>query len=194
MKQWIVCVAVVGAAVIACQSTPGSGQAVPEGAASARSGDSGAAAPAAPHDELDRMDTRVAVPLLPMMANHQKANMRDHLVAVQEIVAAAGANDFAAIEKAAGRIGYSEQMGRMCTHMGAGAPGFTDKALEFHRSADRIGEAAKKKDMESVWKALGETLATCTGCHAAFKQRVVDEATWSAVTKQGAPGEPMRHP
>jgi DNA-binding MarR family transcriptional regulator len=37
---------------------------------------------------LDRMDTRAPVPLLPMMANHQKQNMRDHLVAVQEIVAA----------------------------------------------------------------------------------------------------------
>ena len=39
---------------------------------------------------LDSMDTRVPVPLLPMMANHQKQNMRDHLHAVQEIVGAVG--------------------------------------------------------------------------------------------------------
>src|SRR3990170_5823543 len=81
-------------------------------------------------DALDRMDTRAPVPLLPMMANHQKQNMRDHLVAVQEIVAAIAQGDFAGIERAVGRIGYSEQVGQMCEHMGAGAPGFTEMALE----------------------------------------------------------------
>ena len=77
---------------------------------------------------LDALDTRVPVPLLPVMANHQKQNMRDHLTAVQEIVGAVGAKDFAAISRAAASIGYSQQMGQMCTHMGAGAPGFTDQA------------------------------------------------------------------
>lgn len=193
MKPAIVCVAALSAAVLACQSAPQPGSGAP-GDAPSPAGASQPAPSTTPHDALDRMDTRVAVPLLPMMAHHQKQNMRDHLVAVQEIAAAAAVDDFAAIEKAAGRIGYSEQMGQMCTHMGAGAPGFTDKALEFHHSADRIGDAARKKDMGGVWKALGETLATCTGCHATFKQRVVDEATWSATTRQAAPGGPMRHP
>ena len=48
----------------------------------------------AAHAALEQIDTRVAVPLLPMMANHQKQNMRDHLLAVQEIVLAAGRDDF----------------------------------------------------------------------------------------------------
>jgi hypothetical protein len=134
-------------------------------------------------DALDRMDERTPVPLLPMMANHQKQNMRDHLVAVQEIVTAMASNDYAGIERAASRIGYSEQMGRMCSHMGAGAAGFTDQALAFHRTADTIAEAARKNDREAVVAALGRTLATCTGCHAAFKQRVVDDAGWAAATK-----------
>jgi len=110
-----------------------------------------------------------------MMANHQKQNMREHLAAVQAIVAAAAAQDFAAIEQASSRIGYSEQMGRMCTHMGAGAPGFTDQALAFHRSADKIGEAARQRDLSGVLAALSTTLSVCTGCHAAFKQQVVAE-------------------
>lgn len=194
MKLIIVCAVVASAAVTACQSTPQPGSGVPNDAPSSGADPSKPASSTTPHEALDRMDTRVAVPLLPMMANHQKQNMRDHLVVVQEIVAAAGTNDFAAIEKAAGRIGYSEQMGQMCNHMGAGAPGFTDKALEFHHSADKIGGAAKKKDMAAVWKALGETLATCTGCHAAFKQHVVDEAAWSAATRQTAPSGTMHHP
>src|SRR4029078_4747925 len=81
---------------------------------------------------LDSMDTRVPVPLLPIMPNHHKQNMRDHLHAVQEIVGAVGTGDFDAVARAAGTIGYSEQMGQMCNHMGAGAPGFTAQALRFH--------------------------------------------------------------
>jgi len=145
----------------------------------------------APGELLDRMDTRAPVPLVPMMANHQKQNMRDHLAAVQEIVAAVAANDFPAIEKAAGRIGYSEQMGMMCQHMGAGAPGFTEAALRFHHTADTIAEAARQKDAQGVLAALTATLSTCTNCHAAFKQQVVDDATWASMTKQAAPSGPM---
>ena len=125
-------------------------------------------------DALDQLDTRTAVPLLPMMANHQKQNMRDHLAAVQEIVAALVTDDFTGIEKAASRIGFSEQMGQMCTHMGAGAPGFTEQALAFHHTADRIGDAARKRDRKAVISGLAVTLQTCTGC-ATWKQQVVDE-------------------
>jgi hypothetical protein len=136
---------------------------------------------------LDSFDDRTNVPLLPMMAHHQRVNMRDHLTAVQEIITAAATNDFASIQKAASRIGYSEQMGAMCTHMGAGAPGFTDLALDFHRTADTIGAAARQKDSTEVLAALGRTLAKCTGCHARFKQQVVDEATFRSLTRQAPP-------
>ncbi len=136
---------------------------------------------------LDRMDTRAPVPLLPMMANHQKQNMRDHLVAVQEIVAAIATEDFAGIERAAGRIGFSEQMGQMCTHMGAGAPGFTEQALNFHHTADRISAAARGRDRARVLTELGSTLQTCTSCHATWKQQVVDEPTWTRLTASAPP-------
>jgi cytochrome c' len=146
-----------------------------------------------PHAALAMLDTRKPVPLVPMMANHQKQNMRDHLVAVQEIVASVAAGDFAAVEKAAGRIGYSEQMGAMCTHMGAGASGFTEAALQFHHTADSIAEAAKQKDPQGVLTALSATLSTCTSCHSTFKQDVVDDATWASMTKESAPSGAM-HP
>jgi hypothetical protein len=173
------------AALAACQRSPTHSE--PAGsAAPARPVASSAGAPAA-QQALDRLDTRVAVPLLPMMANHQKQSMRDHLLAVQEIILAAGNDDFAGIECAAGRIGYSEQMGQMCTHMGAGAPGFTEQALNFHRTADTIAAAAREHDRAAVMRALGATLQTCTGCHAVFKQSVVDEATWNRLTSMPAP-------
>jgi cytochrome c556 len=131
-------------------------------------------------------DTRASLPLTAMMAAHQKANMRDHLAAVQEIVAALAANDMPAVEKAARRIGYSDSMAQMCRHMGAGAPGFTDLALSFHRTADTIAAAAERGDRQAATAALAATLSTCVGCHAAYKQEVVDEATWRRLTDGSA--------
>jgi hypothetical protein len=136
---------------------------------------------------FDSIDTRVPVPLLPVMANHQKQNMREHLAAVQGIIGAIGANDFDGISRAASTIGYSKQMGQMCNHMGAGAPGFTEQALRFHHTADKISEAAQGRDMPGVLSALNETLTTCTGCHSVFKQRVVDETTWASLAARPAP-------
>jgi hypothetical protein len=141
---------------------------------------------------LEQMDTRVPVPLLPTMANHQKQNMRDHLVAVQEIIVAAGSDDFARVERAASRIGFSPQMGLMCTHMGAGASGFAEQALAFHHTADSISAGARRHDRAAVMTALGATLQACTGCHQTFRQRVVDQATWTRLTSKAPPTGPHR--
>jgi len=137
---------------------------------------SSAVAPASrpsPAEELDRLDRRKPVPLLPMMANHQKQSMREHLIVVQEVVSATATRDFAKVVHAAQRMGYSEAMGQMCEHMGAGAPGFSEQALAFHHSADRIVDAARHEDSAGVLGALSETLATCTSCHESYKQAVV---------------------
>jgi hypothetical protein len=146
-----------------------------------------------PENALDRMDTRAPVPLLPMMAHHQKQNMRDHLVAVQEIVAALASDDFAGVERAAGRIGFSEQMGQMCAHMGAGAPGFTELALSFHHTADGISAAARERNPTKVMTELSATLQICTSCHAAWKQQVVDEPTWTQLTLSAPPQHGAAH-
>jgi hypothetical protein len=178
--QYCVAMALV---LLACKSDPGA----PRPAPSAMPDTSSAAPISNAETTLDALDSRTPVPLLPMMANHQKQNMRDHLLAVQEIIAALATRDFTAIQKSAGRIGYSEQMGQMCTHMGAGASGFTETALEFHHVADTISQAAKKQDSDAVLAALTRTLSTCTSCHARFKQRVVDERTWATLTKRSPP-------
>lgn len=138
-------------------------------------------------ESLDRLDQRAPVPLLPMMAQHQKQNMRDHLVAIHEIVAALTESDFPAVATAARRLGSSDSMQRMCTHMGAGAPGFAEQALAFHRTADRITAAALDQAADRVLTELTATLAACTSCHAAWKQQVVDEATWQRLTGAAAP-------
>jgi len=132
-----------------------------------------AATKPSPSEVLDQLDRRRPLPLLPMMAQHQKQNMREHLEAVQAVVAAAAVNDFAKVALAADRMGFSETMGRMCEHMGAGAPGFTEQAIAFHHTADEISTAAKQKDGPGVLGALSKTLTACTSCHETFKQQLV---------------------
>ena len=138
-------------------------------------------------DLVDLHDPRKPVPLLAMMAAHQRENMRGHLVAVQEIVAGLGQDDLAAVAVAARKIGFSDEMGQMCNHMGVGAPGFTEQALAFHHTADRIVAAAEAKDRAGVMTHLSATLQTCTSCHATWRQHVVDDATWQQLTASTPP-------
>ena len=68
-----------------------------------------------------------------------------------------------------------------CEHFGAAAPGFTELALGFHRTADGIGAAARDGDRTKTLVALAATLEACVGCHAVYRQQIVDEAAWSAL-------------
>lgn len=139
--------------------------------------------------QLAILDKRQPVPLVPMMADHQKQNMRDHLAAIQEIVGALATRDFAAVRQSASRIGSSPQAEQMCNHMGAGANGFTEKGLHFHRTADRIIESAQAEDLDATLLAVSETLEACNSCHATFRQDVVDEATWGKATQSRVPSK-----
>ena len=137
-------------------------------------------APPSPSEALAALDPRRPVPLQPMMAWHQKQNMMNHLVAIQQVVDALAREDWAGVEAAAKRIGSSPEMQRMCEHMGAGADGFTEAGLELHERADRIGVAATAQDAPGVLAAISDTLIACTGCHATYRQDVVDAETWDA--------------
>jgi len=136
-------------------------------------------------EELAALDPRRPVPLQPRMAWHQKQNMMGHLEAIQGITAALAMEDWEGVARAAQPIESSEQMQTMCEHMGAGADGFTERALAFHRRADAIAEAARAHDGAAVLAATARTLEACTGCHAAYRQEVVDAATWEARTGSG---------
>src|SRR5690606_2243261 len=132
----------------------------------------------APIAELDQLDPRTPVPLQPMMAWHQKQNMQEHLLAIQRITDGLAREDWEEVAAGAALIETSPQMQQMCQHMGAGAEGFTELALDFHRRADAIGEAARAHDGPAVLRETSNTLQACNGCHAAFRQDVVDAETW----------------
>jgi len=142
--------------------------------------------------ELASLDPRKPVPLQPIMAWHQKQDMQEHLVAIQRIIGALGREDWDAVSHASELIGSSPKTQQMCQHMGAGADGFTALALDFHRRADAIGEAARERDTGSVLQATSHTLEACTGCHSTFRQEVVDSDTWQQRTGSGQ--EPIMNP
>ena len=135
-----------------------------------------------PVDALNAMDTRTPVPLQPMMAWHQKQNMQEHLVAIQRITAALSREDWEEVSSATSMIALSPQMQMQCEHMGAGADGFTEAALDFHHRADAIAQAAKDEDVAAALAATAHTLEACTSCHATYRQDVVDASTWEART------------
>lgn len=141
-----------------------------------------ASQPASPHDELATMDGRIPVPMPPRMANHHRQQMREHLEAVQAIVAALATDDFPAVRTAAEPISASSSNAHQCEMMGRGADGFTEQALRFHETANGIVAAADAKDRAAVLSAVSETIAVCTGCHAAFRQEIVTWEVWKART------------
>jgi Cytochrome C' len=153
-------------------------------------GEPAAPAPAVaahPSDALAALDARAPVPLLPHMALHQKQNMQDHLLVVQQITDGLARSDWTAVEAAAGRFASSPQMQMQCEHMGMGADGFTERALDFHRRADGIVAAAKEQDASKVLAATAATLEACTGCHATYRQDVVTDDAWRERTGATAP-------
>lgn len=127
----------------------------------------------APMVELEQLDPRTPLPLSPMMAWHQKQNMMEHLVAIQRITDGLARGDWDEIASASARIGASPEMDQTCSHMGAGAEGFTALALDFHRRADAIGVAARAQDSVEVLRATAHTLQACTTCHATYRQDIV---------------------
>ena len=137
--------------------------------------------------ELDAMDPREPVPLQPMMAWHQKQNMQEHLEAIQGITDGLAQGDWEAVKVAAALLESSPHMQLQCEHMGAGAEGFTELALDFHSRADAIGVAAEEQDTQATLAATSHTLKACTSCHATYKQQVLGGAEWEQATGQEAP-------
>lgn len=127
---------------------------------------------------MHQMDRRMPVPLSARMALHQKAAMRAHLEAVQAIIAALPKKDFAAVARAAASMGYSKTTAQMCRSMGAGAQGFTERAIRFHRSASAMETAAHSNDTQAVLERLAETLGQCTTCHATYRQQIIADPAY----------------
>lgn len=116
------------------------------------------------------MDNRVSAEVLPSMKQHQLANMRAHLAAVQSIVGHMAKGEFdQASQEAHSQLGLTDEMKKMCSTMSSNKE-FTNLGLAFHKSGDDLGNVLKTKDIKKSLQALQDTMDYCVRCHATFRQ------------------------
>jgi hypothetical protein len=115
------------------------------------------------------IDPRISLNLSPDMKQHQLANMRSHVEAVQSIVGLLSIGDFdQAAKEAHSKLGLTDEMKKMCGMFGNEK--FEKFGLAFHKSGDELGNMLQTKDVSKSLQALHDTMSYCVECHATFRQ------------------------
>jgi hypothetical protein len=127
------------------------------------------------HAEPTVADSRVAVTFPSQMRDHTLANMRDHLLALQEIqdALARGENDKAA-RVAEERLGMSSLTLHGAHDVAKFMPqGMQDAGTGMHRAASRFAIEAQNAgatgDLKPALSALAGLTGQCVGCHAGYR-------------------------
>lgn len=118
-------------------------------------------------------DSRQLVELPDMMQQHMMANMRDHLVALNEIlVNMANDNLDEAANIAEFRLGMSSMKAHGAHHMAKFMPEDMRQAgTNMHRAASRFALKAHEGDVLPAYKALSEITSACVACHSSYRIR-----------------------
>jgi len=125
-------------------------------------------------------DTRQMVELPPMMQEHMLANMRDHLVALNEILGElADGNIDAAAKIAEARLGMSSLSLHGADHLGKFMPKEMGAiGTQMHRAASRFVIVAQDAEMNpgkdaqhKVYRALQGITENCNACHQGYRIR-----------------------
>jgi len=112
-------------------------------------------------------DSRTVLHAPPQLRAHQQRMMRDHLAAVQEVVAAMAAGQYKEGARTAHkRLGLTPEMKQMCYRFG---PAFGAMGVAFHHDGDRLGEVLATGDPQKSLVALQKVLSDCAACHARFR-------------------------
>lgn len=116
-------------------------------------------------------DTRLLVQMPEMMQQHMMANMRDHLVAINEILINLGNNE---IDKAADiaeqRLGMSSLSLHGASHMGKFMPlGMQAAGTNMHKAASRFALKAQEGELLPAYKVLSEVTSSCVACHSGYR-------------------------
>ncbi|WP_296891565.1 hypothetical protein [Thiobacillus sp.] len=120
-------------------------------------------------------DSRIAVEMPTMMQDHMRANMRDHLRSINEILnfLAVGKYD-AAADIAEKRIGMSSLEAHGASHMAGFMPkGMQDTGTAMHQAASRFAVIAQETgvthDLPRALGALNQVTLQCVACHAGYR-------------------------
>jgi hypothetical protein len=123
----------------------------------------------------DRGDSRQLVSFPEPMRMHTLENMRDHLLALQEINFALAKSDFdGAARIAEQRLGMSSLERHGAAHVARYMPREMQAiGTQMHRSASRFAldaqSAGVSNDVRPALAALGAVMQQCVACHAAFR-------------------------
>lgn len=120
-------------------------------------------------------DPRQLVRFPEPMRLHTIANMRDHLLALQQIDVSLSKGDFDAAAKVAeDRLGMSSLALHDAAHLAPYMPkGMQDIGTEMHRAASRLAidaqNASVSNDVRPALAALGAVMERCVACHASYR-------------------------
>ncbi len=121
------------------------------------------------------VDKRQSVQLPPELVEHTLSNMRDHLLALQQINEALGRGE----PENAGKIA-EERLGMSSLGLHGAAEvakympqGMQDAGTAMHKAASRFAIEAQNVavtgELRPAFGALGEIMAACVGCHAGYR-------------------------
>jgi hypothetical protein len=118
-------------------------------------------------------DERQLVELPEMMQGHMLHNMRDHLMALNEILAYMAEDKLdKAAEVAETRIGMSSLETHGAAHMAPFMPKpMQDAGTNMHRAASRFALKAQEGGKLQAYAALQGITAACVACHSAYRIR-----------------------
>ena len=118
-------------------------------------------------------DARLLVELPEMMQQHMMSNMRDHLVALNEILNSMANDDLdKAAEIAESRLGMSSLEAHGASHMAKFMPeGMKQAGTSMHRAASRFALRAQEGDSMPAYRALSEVTSACVACHSGYRIR-----------------------
>ncbi len=120
-------------------------------------------------------DGRLLVRFPDDMRSHTITNMRDHLLALQEIDVALSRSEFDdAARIAEQRLGMSSLEAHGAAHLAPFMPqAMQDIGTRMHRAASRFAVEAQtasvSQDVRPALAALGGVMQECVACHAAFR-------------------------
>ncbi|HEY5775398.1 MAG TPA: hypothetical protein VIS57_04870 [Xanthomonadales bacterium] len=124
-----------------------------------------------PGNSIASDDTRVPVELPAMMQQHMLANMRDHLIAINEILVYLGNGEMdKAADIAEYRLGMSALESHGASHMSKFMPeGMQEAGNMMHKAASRFALKAQEGDALAAYKALPDITSACIACHAGYR-------------------------
>jgi len=118
-------------------------------------------------------DPRQFVHMPEMMQQHMMSNMRDHLKAINEILASMTSGDFdRAADVAETRLGLSSLESHGASHMAKFMPeGMRKAGAAMHSAASRLALKAQEGEALPAYKALSEVISACVACHSGYRIR-----------------------